>query len=171
MPTSTDNEQPAATLQHDVAEHLQNVPHSRALGMRYISHSDDHCELAIAYAPHLVGDPDTGVIHGGAITALLDNAAGLIARPKDMHRDVAAIATLDMRIDYMGAAQPHRDVYARAHCFKRTRNVAFVRAVAYTDSPESPIATCSATFMLGTRNVPLQPDAATATGTNVDQAP
>jgi acyl-coenzyme A thioesterase PaaI-like protein len=92
---------------------------------------------------------------GGAITALLDNAAGLIARPSDMHRDVAAIATLDMRIDYMGAAEPGKDVHARAHCFKRTKNVAFVRAVAYTQSPQDPIATCTATFMLGTRNKPF----------------
>ena len=143
------------TLEHDVAEHLENVPHSQAIGMKYISHSDDHCELAIRYSEHLVGDPDTGVIHGGAITALLDNAAGLIARPKDMHREVAAIATLDMRIDYMGAAEPGRDVHARAHCFKRTKNVAFVRAVAFTSSVDDPIATCTATFMLGTRNTPF----------------
>ena len=122
--------------------------------MQHMSHSDDHCELAIRYSEHLVGDPDTGVIHGGAITALLDNAAGMIARPKEMPREVAAIATLDMRIDYMGAAEPGKDVHARAHCFKRTKNVAFVRAVAYTTTPDDPIATCTATFMLGTRNAP-----------------
>ena len=123
--------------------------------MKYVSDSEDECELAITYSPHLVGDPDTGVIHGGAITALLDNAAGMVARPKDMHRETAAIATLDLRIDYMGAAAPGKDVHARAHCFKRTRNVAFVRAVAFTDSPDDPIATCTATFMLGTRNTPF----------------
>lgn len=81
--------------EHDIADHLANVPHSQAIGMKYISASEDECELAISYGPHLVGDPDTGVIHGGAITALLDNAAGMVARPKEMHRDVAAIATLD----------------------------------------------------------------------------
>lgn len=150
----------AENLEHDVAEHLEKVPHSQAIGMKYVSHSDDECELLIRYSEHLVGDPDTGVIHGGAITALLDNAAGLIARPRDMHRDVAAIATLDMRIDYMGAAEPGRDVRARAHCFKRTRNVAFVRAVAFTDSPDDPVATCTATFMLGTRNKPFGRDTA-----------
>ena len=140
---------------HDIAEHLQQIPHSRALGMRYVSQSDEHCELAIPYAEHLVGDPDTGVIHGGAITALLDNAAGLVARPKELHRSVAAIATLDMRIDYMGPAEPRRDVFARAHCFKRTKNIAFVRAVAYQSSIDDPIATCTATFMLGTPNTPI----------------
>ena len=148
--------------EHDIAEHLSRIPHSKAIGMRYVWGSEDNCELAIAYSEHLVGDPDTGVIHGGAITALLDNAAGMVARPKDMHRDVAAIATLDMRIDYMGPAAPGKDVHARAHCFKRSRNVAFVRAVAFTDSIEDPIATCTATFMLGTRNTPFSPAAGTA---------
>ena len=123
--------------------------------MKHLGHTDDYCELAIPYADHLIGDPDTGVIHGGAIAALLDNAAGMIARPKELPRGTAGIATLDMRIDYMGPAAPRRDVIARAHCFKRTRNVAFVRAVAYQDSVDDPIATCTATFMLGTRNVPL----------------
>ncbi len=140
------------TQEHDPAEHIQNVPHSKAVGMRYVSHTDMECIVAIDYAEHLIGDPDTGVIHGGAITALLDNAAGMIARPKDMPREVAGIATLDMRIDYMGSAEPRKAVYARAHCFKRTPNVAFVRAVAYHEDPADPIASCTATFMLGTRN-------------------
>ena len=148
-----------AEPEHDVAEHLENVPHSKAIGMKYVSHTDDHCTLKLVYSEALVGDPDTGVIHGGAITALLDNAAGLIARPKHMHRNVAAIATLDMRIDYMGAATPGKDVLAQAHCFKRTRNVAFVRAIAFQDSPDDPIATATATFMLGTRNTPIAGDA------------
>ncbi len=155
------NDQPTPSSPlHDIAEHLRMIPHSRALGMRFVSASEDHCEIAIDYSEHLVGDPDTGVIHGGAITALLDNAAGMVARPREMHRDVAAIATLDMRIDYMGAAPPGEDVHARAHCFKRTRNVAFVRAVAFTRSTDDPIATCTATFMLGTRNTPFSRPAA-----------
>lgn len=141
--------------QHDPREHMSTSPHSGAIGLRYVSHGDDRCVLAIDYADHLVGDPDTGVIHGGAITALLDTAAGMVARPQDMHRDVAAIATLDMRIDYMAAAEPRREICAAAHCFRRTTNVAFVRAVAYQDSAEQPIATCTATFMLGTRNTPF----------------
>ncbi len=64
------------------------------------------------------------------------------------------MATLDLRIDYMGAAEPHRDVFAHAVCFKRTRNIAFVRATAYQSTPDEPIATCVASFMMGTPNRP-----------------
>lgn len=138
--------------QYDYAEHLAQIPHSNALGLTLLSFSDDKCELSIPYAEHLVGDPETGVVHGGAITALLDNAAGMVARPADMARDTASIATLDMRIDYMCAAAPNQDIIAHAHCFKRTKNVAFVRAVAYQQDIDDPVATCTATFMLGTRN-------------------
>jgi acyl-coenzyme A thioesterase PaaI-like protein len=58
------------------------------------------------------------------------------------------IATLDLRIDYMRAAEPGKDVFAKAHCFKVTKNVAFVRAVAYDDDPEDPVAAATAAFML-----------------------
>ena len=136
----------------DPQEHMQQVPHARALGIELRFHTGDECEVEIANAAHLVGDPDSGVIHGGVMTAVLDNAAGFVARPADMPREKAAIATLDLRIDYMGSADPTRNIIARAHCFKRTKNVAFVRAVAYQTVPEEPIATGTATFMLGTRN-------------------
>lgn len=145
----------SVSTEHEAVSHLANIPHSVALGMHCVSADTDRCEMVVPYNTDLVGDPDTGVIHGGAITALLDNAAGMVARPESMPRETAAIATLDLRIDYMGPAEPGRDIHARAHCFKRTRNVAFVRAVAFVDDPEDPIATCTATFMLGTRNQPF----------------
>ena len=50
----------------------------------------------------------------------------------------------------MAPAEPGRDLYARASCFKITKNIAFVRARAYTTSPDNPVATCVAAFMLGT---------------------
>ena len=133
-------------------EHMSTIPHSAALGMEFLSMVDGVCEVKISYADHLVGDPDTGVIHGGAITALMDNASGFAARPVGETGDTIGIATLDMRIDYMGPAVPGRDVIARARCVKRTRNVAFVRTEAYQDDPDDPIAMCTATFMIGTRN-------------------
>ncbi len=139
----------------DLGARLREIPHSAALGMQLVSFDGDHCELMIPYSEYLVGDPDTGVIHGGALTALLDNAAGYVARPSGEQGQEIAIATLDMRIDYMGAATPGRDIVARAHCFKRTRRIAFVRAVAYHDSADDPVATCTAAFMMGTPNTPL----------------
>lgn len=130
------------------------VPFARAMGFRLVGLSETHCEMALDYAEHLVGDPDTGVLHGGVVTALLDNVAGVAA-----FRQGEAVATLDLRIDYLGAATPGRVLFARADCYKRTRNVVFVRAVAYHDSLDDPIAVCTATFMAGTPNARRGSDA------------
>jgi acyl-coenzyme A thioesterase PaaI-like protein len=59
-----------------------------------------------------------------------------------------SIATLDLRIDYMRAAEPGHDVFAHAHCYKLTRSIAFVRAQAYDRDRADPIATAQAAFML-----------------------
>ncbi len=134
----------------DPDDHLAQIPHAAAIGMTLVSRSERGCIVRVPYAEHLVGDPDTGVIHGGVITALLDNASGMAVRsdPDDGDEE-RSMATLDLRIDYMRPAQPRQDLYCDAHCYRMTSNVAFVRAIAYHDDRDDPIASSVATFMLG----------------------
>jgi uncharacterized protein (TIGR00369 family) len=129
---------------------MLRIPHARAIGITLVRHDETGCVVRVPYAEHLVGDPDTGVVHGGVLTALLDNACGMAIRPGSSDQEAVSMATLDLRIDYMGAAAPHQDILAHAVCYKRTRHVAFVRATAYQTSADEPIATCVASFMLGT---------------------
>ncbi len=127
----------------------QFVPHNRALGLEILALERAHARIRLPYADKLVGNPETGVLHGGAISAAMDAACGTAvfqALPRRM-----AIATLDLRIDYVKLGTPHRDIVIHTHCYKVTRNVAFVRGVAYHDSEDDPIATATGTFMLGTR--------------------
>jgi len=128
---------------------MEAIPHSRELGMRLVSRADDEAVMMIPYDPRLIGDPQTGVMHGGAITALLDTCCGTsvmmsVKRP-------SSTATLDLRINYMRPATPERAVYAHAHCYRATRSVGFVRAVAYHEDRNDPIATASAAFILNFR--------------------
>ncbi len=98
------------------------------------------------YKPEFVGDPDTGVIAGGVLTAFLDQVCGTaVVAAMD---EPVIIATIDLRIDYMRPATPGRDVLAKAHCYKIGKSVAFVRAVAYEDAPENPIAHAVSAFMI-----------------------
>jgi len=143
----------------DIEDHLSHIPHAAAIGMTLVSRSADGCIVRVPYAEHLVGDPDTGVIHGGVITALLDNASGMAVRSDPDGADIGeerSMATLDLRIDYMRPAQPRQDLYCDAHCYRMTSNVAFVRAIAYHGDRNDPIASSVATFMLGTKAAPRQ---------------
>ncbi|HVR28509.1 MAG TPA: PaaI family thioesterase [Thermoanaerobaculia bacterium] len=128
----------------------RHIPHSRAIGMRMIEAGGGTALMSVPYDPKLVGNPATGVLHGGVITSVLDSASGAAVASALGAGQWRPIATLDLRIDYMRPATPGRDVIARAECYRVTRNVAFVRGVAYHDDPADPIATTVATFMLST---------------------
>jgi uncharacterized protein (TIGR00369 family) len=125
------------------------VPHNHALGIRVVSVTSEEAVFELPYDPKLVGNPDTGVLHGGAITALLDGVSGcaVFATITEM----VPIATLDLRIDYLRPAEVGKTVRAKATCYKTTRNVAFTRGVAYHDDPDDPIAHSVGTFMLSTK--------------------
>jgi uncharacterized protein (TIGR00369 family) len=127
----------------------RSVPHNQALGLRPLSVTREAAIFELPYDPRLVGNPDTGTLHGGAITALLDACSG--AAVFASLTEMVPIATLDLRIDYLKPAEPHRPVIARATCYKMTRNVAFTRAVAYQENPEDAIAHSVGTFMLATK--------------------
>lgn len=126
-----------------------NVPHNHALGLIIDDIGDRWARFRLPYDARFVGDPATGVLHGGVITALLDACSGaaVFASLPAMQ----PIATLDLRIDYLGPAEVGRDVLALATCYHLTRNVAFVRAQAFHDDEARPIATSAGTFMIGTR--------------------
>ncbi|MFT4632750.1 MAG: hypothetical protein ACJARY_001061 [Candidatus Azotimanducaceae bacterium] len=129
-------------------------PHGVAIGMTLVDVAGRLCTVRVPYAEHLVGDPDTGIIHGGVITATLDNASGWAVRCHEEWGDDLSMATLDIRIDYMRPAEPHKDLMVQAECYKLSKNIAFVRAVAYQDDVNDQVATSVAAFMLGTPNTP-----------------
>ena len=118
-----------------------NVPHNKALGIEILEIGPGAALFVLPYAERLVGNPETGVIHGGAITALLDGASGAAVFASLV--DIVPIATLDLRIDYLRPAEANQPVHARATCYKMTKNVAFTRAVAYHDDPTIPSPTPS----------------------------
>jgi len=135
------------------------VPHNRALGIEILEFTEDAVLFKLPYDEKLVGHPDTGTLHGGAITALLDGASG--AAVFAALTEMVPIATLDLRIDYLRPAEANQAVLARATCYKITKHVAFTRAVAYHDdgssqetSLRSAIAHSVGTFMVSTRGGP-----------------
>ena len=139
----------AATLARLAEAFTQFVPHNRALGLRLEDYGDGMALFRLPYADHLVGNPETGVLHGGVITTLLDATAGASVFMKTWKP--VPVATLDLRIDYLKPATPKRDVLAKATCYKLTKSVAFIRAIAYHDDENDPIAAAAGTFMFSNR--------------------
>jgi len=134
-------------IRDDLQLLISHVPHARVLGMTVLDVKPQECWIRVPYAEELVGNVETGVVHGGVVTTLLDQCGGSSVMAS--LEEFVSIATLDLRIDYMKPATPGLAIVGYSHCYKRTRNVAFTRGVAYHDRPEDPIATAVGTFMLG----------------------
>jgi uncharacterized protein (TIGR00369 family) len=117
-----------------------------SLGGEILEIGKGKSRMRLPYAPHLVGDPDTGVVHGGVITAMLDQTCGVAVA--SALKELMPFATLDLRIDYMKPAKPHTDIFVEAECLKVTHEVAFTRGLAYQTSREEPIALSTGAFML-----------------------
>jgi uncharacterized protein (TIGR00369 family) len=128
-------------------EMVGHVPHAHHLGIRVVETGPGFAVCVLPYREELIGDPQRRVVFGGAITTLIDHASGLAVACA--LKELTTIATIDLRVDYLRAAEPGKDLYTRSECYRVTRNVAFVRAVAYEATPDDSFASCLGTFMLG----------------------
>ncbi|HET6583271.1 MAG TPA: PaaI family thioesterase [Nannocystaceae bacterium] len=128
------------------AAFTSNVPFNAALGLELVEADSGVATLRLPYREDLVGNPENGVLHGGVVTSVVDAACGaavfLTLRP------LRPIATLDLRIDYLRAAEPGKDLLCRARCSRIATHVAFVQAIAHHGDPAAAVATAAATFMI-----------------------
>jgi acyl-coenzyme A thioesterase PaaI-like protein len=109
--------------------------HTHALGFAFVSRDGDRVRIRAPYRDDLVGDPDTGVLSGGLVTTLLDHVGGPhVVDPQIQRRD---------RLERV-----QRDLIAEARCYRLTRSIAFVRAWAFEDSPDDPVAAAQAAYIL-----------------------
>ncbi|HEY2069584.1 MAG TPA: PaaI family thioesterase [Rhizomicrobium sp.] len=131
---------------------MNQTPYLAGIGGEVVALSAELARVRLPYGPHLVGDPETGVVHGGVVTGLLDHTCGIAVFGK--LREPLPIATLDLRIDYMKPARPGATIVAEARCLKVTHEIAFVRGVAFheahegQDGPDDAIALSTGAFIL-----------------------
>ncbi|TDK48772.1 PaaI family thioesterase [Antarcticimicrobium luteum] len=128
---------------------IEAIPHARALGMELTEIGDGRAVITMPYDERLIGDPETGVIHGGAVSAMMDTCCGaaVMSHPSAP----GATATIDLRIDYMRAATPGQRITTTANCYHITRSVAFVRATAVDDDTDRPVAAATGAFTVEKR--------------------
>ena len=139
---------------------VQRTPHMRDIGARITAVDKGRGSMTLPARAEWVGDPGRAQLHPGALTVLADSACGLAVGTALTER--APYATLDLRMDYLRPAGPEHDVHCDAHCFRLTRNVAFVRAEVWQTERDQPIAAAQASFMLSTARAARPPHEAGA---------
>lgn len=128
-----------------MSELFVSLPHCKTLGFQYVDCDGRKPIVKVDWRVDLVGNPATGVIHGGAITSLVDTTSAISVMAQ--LPEFETIATLDLRIDYLRAATPGKPIFCRADCYRLANQIAFTRAVCYHESADDPIAHGVATFM------------------------
>jgi uncharacterized protein (TIGR00369 family) len=124
---------------------FRRIPHGALLGAKVVDINRKSMITALPYQEKLIGNPETGFVHSGAVTVLIDQTCGAMASLAVT--PPALVATLDLRLDWLRPATPGMTILARAECVSIKRQIVFMRCVAYQDDPDQPFAIATAAFM------------------------
>lgn len=131
---------------------LATVPHCRHIGLEILETWQKPAGggvgvMALPWRPELVGDPETGHMHGGALITLADSSGALAVYAT--LPPGSPIATLDLRLDYLKPARKGVNLVCHAECYKSTRKVSFMRAEIREMDGESddPVAVATGTYI------------------------
>ncbi len=125
--------------------YMRSTPHGHALGPEVVELGHGLAVFRLPFREEFTGDVDAGLWHTSVGLSLIDNTCGLsvlFALPK-----IEAIATLDLRMDYLRPAVTSQPLIARAECYHVTRHIAFVRGEIYQENRDRLVAHCAAAFM------------------------
>ena len=123
---------------------ILQTPFAESLRMQAEVAAEGMVVISMAYDKNLADDIVNGLLHGGAIAALIDMSAGLsfLLHPTNP----VDVATLDLRIDTLRPPMPRQKVTATAVCYHVAGSVGFVRVSATDQDINNPIATAVGTF-------------------------
>lgn len=129
----------------DYGRFMQAIPYFRFLGLS-VRDGDKGPICVLPGDPKLIGNAQLPALHGGVVGALLESAA-IVHLIWSAETDTIP-KIIDLSIDYLRSARPV-ETYARAIVTKHGRRIANIRAEAWQDDPERPVAAAHAHFLLG----------------------
>lgn len=130
-----------------VARMCHYIPHARHQGIHLVEIAGDEITLRLPYRDQLVGNPDNGALHGGALTVLLDHTLGTAGIAHDQVGPHIT-PTLDLRIDHLGITPAGSDLYAAARAYRVTQRIAFVEGLAWVDNRDQPVARARGSWVI-----------------------
>ena len=119
-------------------------PYFETMGFGSERDSDGRLVLTMGYAVDKMGRP--GFLHGGAIAGMLE-AVAYATLAEALGDDAARIKPVNVTVTYMRGGRDSQ-TSARATIERLGRRIANVRAIAWQDDPDTPIATARMNLML-----------------------
>jgi uncharacterized protein (TIGR00369 family) len=128
----------------DIAAINNLIPYASSVGLEVIVDDDDVLTV-LRFHDDNIGNYIIRAIHGGVVGALLEHAAIVHLLAETEAAVVPKIVNLS--VDYLRPCMA-ADTFARGRVIRQGRRVANVRAEAWQDSPEKPVAAAHAHFLL-----------------------
>ena len=128
-----------------LAAFIEHSPFAAHLGMRPDVIEPDHVRLAMPFREQLVTAGD--VVHGGAISSLVDTTATIAAWSGLESLDNARGTTISLTVTFVAAARG-RDLVADARVVRRGKTICFCE-VGVEDGEGTTIAQGLVTYKLG----------------------
>ena len=138
--------------------HEEMVPFTKMLGMKFEIRDEDNVFVRFEKRDELVGNPITGILHGGVISAVLDATGGLIGileiikkmRNPSLEKvgeELKKRGTIDLRIDYLRPGQGKR--FTATGSVLRTGKKVTVTRMELINEENTLIAVGTGTYLIG----------------------
>ncbi|WP_293393123.1 PaaI family thioesterase [Nevskia sp.] len=121
-----------------------SIPYLSKMGFEF-SADDEQLGVRLPYAEQIVGNPKVPALHGGAIGSLLQTTASVQLMLAT--RSLRLPRLFSCTVEYLRSARLI-DVQASAIVVTRSRRFANVRATAWQDRADQPIAAATLQFVL-----------------------
>lgn len=124
---------------------VESIPHNLDLGVEVVRVAGGVVDLRLPGKPELCGDPERGVYFPSVLLTLADAASGVAF--VSALGELTAVATLDLRIDYLRPVSVEHPLTVRANCHRHTAEVGFVSCDIRAEGADEAAALVTASFM------------------------
>ncbi|MBL8718689.1 MAG: PaaI family thioesterase [Myxococcales bacterium] len=129
----------------DFSAFVDAIPYARFLGLT-VRREGESLITTMTFSPMLVGNATIPALHGGTIGGLVESAA--VFQLLYEADQLVLPKIINVTVDYLRSARAV-DTHATGIITKQGRRVTSVRAVAWQEDRDKPIATASAHYLVG----------------------